>query len=51
MPVSVLVFLVQEYPLLFLGIICLGISSASVSVAPYLFGKVINFAMPSQTNW
>lgn len=41
----------QEYPLIFFGIICLAISSTSVSLAPYLFGKVIDNALPGQTNW
>jgi len=42
---------VQEYPLLLLGIICLIVPSGCVSLAPYLFGRVINYAMPNQTNW
>jgi len=32
------------------GIIFLLISSAATSAAPYLFGKVIDYAIP-KTNW
>lgn len=30
--------------------ICLAISSAALSLAPYFFGKVINYSIPG-TNW
>ena len=40
----------QEYPLLLLGIIFLAVSSAAMSLAPYLFGRVINYSIPG-TNW
>ena len=40
----------QEYPLLVLGMICLAISSGALSLAPYFFGKVINYSIPG-TNW
>ena len=32
------------------GIVFLVISSAATSLAPYLFGKVIDYAVP-RTNW
>ena len=41
----------QEYPLILVGTISLIISSGSSAVAPYLFGKVVDYAMPDQTNW
>ena len=30
--------------------VCLAISSAALSLAPYFFGKVINYSIPG-TNW
>ena len=33
-----------------LGMVCLAISSAALSLAPYFFGKVINYSIPG-TNW
>lgn len=38
-----------EYPFLLLGCVFLIISTASVSVAPLLFGRVISYSMPGQT--
>lgn len=39
-----------EYPLILLGILSLLVSSGGVAAAPYFFGKVINYALPNQTN-
>ena len=33
------------------GIVCLVVASLANSVAPYLFGKVIDSAIPKQINW
>lgn len=33
------------------AILFLVLSAGSLSVAPFLFGKVINYAVPGQSNW
>ena len=33
------------------GVVSLVISSGTSSLAPYLFGRVIDYSLPNRTNW
>jgi hypothetical protein len=39
-----------EYPMMSVGVLSLVVASGATSLAPYLFGKVIDFSLPTRTN-